>query len=273
MLEVHPSGFYAWVKQPHSEQHKNNQRQAGLIKQSWLESGGVYGYRKVHSDLRAWGERIGINRVYRLMHQHGLKAQVGYRKPRHLGGQPHIASPNTLNREFNPQTPNQSWVTDITYIRTHEGWLYLAAVMDLFSRRIIGWSMQSRITRELALDALLMAVWRRKPKGKVLIHSDQGSQYTSEDWMLFLKAHNLEPSMSRRGNCHDNAVVESFFQLLKRERIKRKIYNNRDEAKQDIFDYIEFFYNSKRRHNSNNLLSPIDYENQFNEMAAKRLPN
>ena len=136
MLEVHPSGFYAWVKQPHSEQHKNNQRQAGLIKQSWLESGGVYGYRKVHSDLRAWCERIGINRVYQLMHQHGLKAQVGYRKPRHLGGQPHIASPNTLNREFNPQTPNQSWVTDITYIRTHEGWLYLAAVMDLFSRRI-----------------------------------------------------------------------------------------------------------------------------------------
>nr|WP_268746827.1 IS3 family transposase [Methylotenera sp. G11] len=138
------------------------------------------------------------------------------------------------------------------------------AVMDLFSRRIIGWSRQSRIIRELALDGLLMAVWRRKPKGKVLIHSNQGSQYTSEDWMLFLKAHNLEPSMSRRGNCHDNAVVESFFQLLKRERIKRKIYNNRDEAKQDIFDYIELFYNSKRRHNSNNLLSPINYENQFN---------
>ena len=114
MLEVHPSGFYAWMKQPHSEYHKNNQRQAGLIKQSWLESGGIYGYRKIHSDLRAWGEQIGINRVYKLMHQHGLKAQVGYRKPRHCGGKPHTASPNTLNREFNPETPNQSWVTDIT---------------------------------------------------------------------------------------------------------------------------------------------------------------
>jgi putative transposase len=158
-------------------------------------------------------------------------------------------------------------VTDITYIRTHEGWLYLAVVMDLFSRRIVGWSMQSRITKELVLDALLMAVWRRKPKNKVLIHSDQGSQYTSEDWDVFLKAHNLESSMSRRGNCHDNAVAESFFQLLKRERIKRKIYNHRDEARQDIFDYIELLYNSKRRHNSNNLLYPIDFENKFRKTA------
>lgn len=271
MLDVHPSGFYAWLKQPYSRAYQTSQRQSGLIKQSWLESGGVYGYRKVHSDLRAWGEHIGINRVYKLMHQHGLKALVGYRKPRHYSGKPHVASPNTLNREFNPVMPNQSWVTDITYIRTHEGWLYLAAVMDLFSRRIVGWSMQSRMTKELALDALLMAVWRRKPKQKVLIHSDQGSQYTSEDWMLFLKAHNLESSMSRRGNCHDNAVAESFFQLLKRERIKRKIYNDRDEAKRDIFDYIEFFYNSKRRHNSNNLLSPIDFEEQFNQSAEQCL--
>lgn len=267
MLEVHPSGFYAWLKHPHSARYKSDQRQTGLIKQCWLESGGVYGYRKVHSDMRALGEHIGINRVYRLMRDSGLKAQVGYRKPRHYGGKPYLTSPNTLNRQFNPTHQDQAWVTDITYIRTHEGWLYLAVVMDLFSRRIVGWSMQSRITKELALDALLMAVWRRKPKHKVLVHSDQGSQYTSEDWDVFLKSNNLESSMSRRGNCHDNAVAESFFQLLKRERIKRKIYNNRDEARQDIFDYIEFFYNSKRRHNSNNLLSPIDYEMQFKNMA------
>ena len=201
------------------------------------------------------------------MHAHSLKAQVGYRKPRHYGGKPYLTSPNTLNRQFNPNLPDQSWVTDITYIRTHEGWLYLAVVMDLFSRRIVGWSMQSRITKELVLDVLLMAVWRRKPKSKVLIHSDQGSQYTSEDWDVFLKAHHLESSMSRRGNCHDNAVAESFFQLLKRERIKRKIYNYRDEARQDIFDYIELFYNPQRRHNSNNLLSPIDFENQFRKTA------
>ncbi len=166
----------------------------------------MYGYRNVHSDLRAWGEHNRINRGYKLTHQHGVKALVGYRKPRYYSG-----TPNTLNREFNSVRPNQSWVSDITYIRMHEGWLYLAALMDLFSRRIVGWFMQSRITKALVLDALLMAVWRRKPKQKVLIHSDQGSQYTSEDWMLFLKAHNLESSMSRRGNGHDNAVAESFF--------------------------------------------------------------
>ncbi len=157
------------------------------------------------------------------MHGHGLKAQVGYRsKPRHYGGKPYVTSPNKLNRQFNPILPDQSWVRDITYIRTNEGWLYLAAVMDLFSNRIVGWSMQSRITKELVLDALLIALWRRKPKSKMLIHSDQCSQYTSEDWDVFLKAHSFESSISRRGSCQDNAVAESFFQLLKRERIKRK---------------------------------------------------
>jgi putative transposase len=174
-------------------------------------------------------------------------------------------TPNILQRQFNPQAPNESWVTDITYIRTHEGWLYLAVVLDLFSRRVIGWSMQSRITKELALDALLMAVWRRKPEGKVIVHSDQGSQYTSHDWDSFLKAHDLEGSMSRRGNCHDNAVTESFFQLLKRERIKRKIYSSRDAARADIFDYIEMFYNNRRRHGSNENLSPAEYEKRHQE--------
>jgi len=174
-------------------------------------------------------------------------------------------TPNILQRQFNPQAPNESWVTDITYIRTHEGWLYLAVVLDLFSRRVIGWSMQSRITKELALDALLMAVWRRKPEGKVIVHSDQGSQYTSHDWDSFLKAHDLEGSMSRRGNCHDNAVAESFFQLLKRERIKRKIYSSRGAARADIFDYIEMFYNNRRHHGSNEQLSPVEYEKRHQE--------
>ncbi|MGY5845707.1 IS3 family transposase, partial [Vibrio cincinnatiensis] len=212
-------------------------------KQCWLESGGVYGYRKLHRDLRDLGEQCGINRVHRLMQRAGLRAQVGYRKPRAPSGEQHVVTPNRLERQFDPLAPNTAWVTDITYIKTHEGWLYLGAVMDLFSRRIIGWSMGSRITKELALDALLMAVWRRKPAGKVLVHSDQGSQYTSHDWSKFLSAHGLEGSMSRRGNCHDNAVAESFFQLLKRERIKRKIYATRDDAKMDVFNYIEMFYN------------------------------
>ena len=265
LLDVHPSGFYAWQRQPRSAREIEDERLSGLIKQFWLESGAVYGYRKIHTDLREYGEQCGPNRVHRLMRHAGIRAQVGYRKPRHRAGELHKVTPNILQRQFNPQAPNESWVTDITYIRTHEGWLYLAVVLDLFSRRVIGWSMQSRITKELALDALLMAVWRRKPEGKVIVHSDQGSQYTSHDWDLFLKAHDLEGSMSRRGNCHDNAVAESFFQLLKRERIKRKIYSSRGAARADIFDYIEMFYNNRRRHGSNEKLSPVEYEKRHQE--------
>ncbi|GAB3291021.1 IS3 family transposase [Parahaliea aestuarii] len=260
LLDVHPSGYYAWLRSPKSRRAQADERLSGLIKQFWLESGAVYGYRKIHRDMREHGESCGPNRVYRLMRGAGIRAQVGYRKPRHKAGKVHAASPNRLNRQFNPESPNEFWATDITHIRTHEGWLYLAVVLDLFSRRVIGWSMQSRITSELVLDALLMAVWRRKPTGKVMVHSDQGSQYTSQDWTSFLRAHGLEGSMSRRGNCHDNAVVESFFQLLKRERVKRKIYNNRDEARAEIFDYIELFYNERRRHSSNEQLSPVEYE-------------
>ena len=156
-------------------------------------------------------------------------------------------------------------VSDITHIRTHEGWLYLAIILDLFSRRVIGWSLQARIKKELVLDALLMAVWRRKPTSTVTVHTDQGSQYTSHDWQNFLTSHNLQASLSRRGNCHDNAVAESFFQLLKRERVKRHIYATRDDARADVVDYIEMFYNSKRRHGFNDLLSPVEYEKKFTE--------
>lgn len=193
----------------------------------------------------------------------GLRAQVGYRKPRHRAGASHVVVANKLQRQFNPMRPDESWVTDITYIRTHEGWLYLAVVVDLFSRKVIGWSMQPRITKDIVLNALLMAVWRRNPKSKVIVHSDQGSQYTSHDWQSFLAVNGLESSMSRRGNCHDNAVAESFFQLLKRERIKKRIYSTRDEARSDIFNYIEMFYNRKRKHGSNNLRSPVDFENHY----------
>ena len=153
-------------------------------------------------------------------------------------------------------------MTDITYIRTLEGFAYLAVVIDLYSRRVVGWSFQGRQTTDVALQALLMAVWRRKPRTKVLIHSDQGSQFTSMDWASFLRHHNLEHSMSRRGNCHDNAVAESFFNLLKRERIRRKTYKTRAEARHDVFDYIEMFYNPKRKHVRNGMLSPVEFERQ-----------
>lgn len=224
-------------------------------------------------DLRDTGERCGINRVHRLMKLAGLEAQVGYRKPRSRGGEQHVVTPNILDRQFDPARPDQSWVTDITYIKTHEGWLYLGAVMDLFSRRIIGWSMSSRMTKELVIDALLMAIWRRKPRQPVLVHSDQGSQYTSHDCNEFLKTHGLTGSMSRRGNCHDNAVAESFFQLLKRERVKRGIYPTRESAKLDIFNYIEMFYNTSRQHGSNDGLPPVEYERQYFNEAGKCLAN
>ncbi|MCF2195594.1 IS3 family transposase [Enterobacter hormaechei] len=263
VLDVHPSGFYAWLQQPHSQRHQADLRLTGQIKQFWLESGCVYGYRKIHLDLRDSGQQCGVNRVWRLMKRVGIKAQVGYRSPRARKGEASIVSPNRLQRQFNPDAPDERWVTDITYIRTHEGWLYLAVVVDLFSRKIIGWSMQSRMTKDIVLNALLMAVWRRNPEKQALVHSDQGSQYTSHEWQSFLKSHGLEGSMSRRGNCHDNAVAESFFQLLKRERIKKKIYGTREEARSDIFDYIEMFYNSKRRHGSSEQMSPTEYENQY----------
>ena len=176
-LKVHASGYYAWLAEPKSARAKDDQRLLGLIKHSWLESGGIYGYRKIHDDLREHGEQCGRHRVARLMRQEGLRSQTGYRRrPGRYGGKPPVASPNHLERRFNVTEPNKVWVTDITYIRTYEGWLFLAVVLDLFSRQVIGWSMKPQMTSDLAIDALLMAVWRRKPKQEVMIHSDQGSQ-------------------------------------------------------------------------------------------------
>ncbi|MGP4753983.1 IS3 family transposase, partial [Agrobacterium pusense] len=261
LLRIHPSGFYAWLRMPLSKRACEDKRQIDLLQAAWEESGKVYGYRKLHDDLLDQGETCCPNRVARLTRIAGIKAQIGYkRRPGIYGGRPSIVIDNTLDRQFDVAAPDSAWVTDITYIRTNEGFAYLAVVIDLYSRRVIGWSMQSRQTTDVVLQALLMAVWRRKPKEKVLVHSDQGSQFTSMDWASFLKHHNLVHSMSRRGNCHDNAVAESFFNLLKRERIRRKVYRSRDEARQDVFDYIEMFYNPKRKHVRNGMLSPVEFE-------------
>ena len=260
-LRVHPSGFYAWLKSPFSKRAVEDERQTELIKDAWEDSGKVYGYRKLHDDLCDQGETCCPNRVARLARLAGIKAQIGYkRRLGKYGGKPSVVVNNTLDRQFNVDAPDRFWVTDITYIKTYEGFSYLAVVIDLYSRKVVGWAMQSRHPTDLVLQALLMAVWRRKPASKVLIHSDQGSQFTSIDWAAFLKQHNLEHSMSRRGNCHDNAVAESFFNLLKRERIRRRTYKTRDDARQDVFDYIEMFYNPKRKHARNGMLSPVDFE-------------
>jgi len=262
-LRIHPSGFYAWLKNPLSKRAREDQRQTKLLEKAWKESGKVYGYRKLHDDLLDQGETCCPNRVARLASIAGIRAQIGYkRRPGTYGGKPSVIVDNTLDRQFDVGAPDVVWVTDITYIRTYEGFAYLAVVIDLYSRRVIGWSMQSRQTTDVVLQALLMAVWRRKPKASVLIHSDQGSQFTSTDWASFLKHHNLEHSMSRRGNCHDNAVAESFFNLLKRERIRRRTYKTRDDARRDVFEYIEMFYNPKRKHARNGMLSPVDFEEQ-----------
>ncbi|WP_323572364.1 IS3 family transposase [Rhizobium sp. 28DA2] len=239
-----------------------DKRQTDLLLKAWEESGKVYGYQKLHDDLLDLGEMCCPNRVARLTRLAGIKVQIGYkRRPGIYGGRPSVVVDNTLDRQFDVEAPDTAWVTDITYIRICEGFSYLAVAIDLYSRRVIGWAMQSRQTTDVVSQALLM-VWRRNPKNQVLIHSDQGSQFTSMDWLPFLKHHNLAHSMSRRGNCHDNAVAESFFNLLKRERIRRRVYHSRDEARQNVFDYIEMFYNPKRKSVRNGMLSPVEFEKQ-----------
>ena len=201
---VHQSGLSARLKTPLSKRAREDARQTALIHRAWQLSGRVYGYRKLHDDLLDQGETCCPNRVARLARLAGIRAQIGYRRrPGRYGGRPSVVVDNTLDRRFDVEEPNTVWVTDISYIRTHEGFAYLAVVIDLYARRVVGWSMHSRQTADVVLQALVMAVLRRKPKQKELVHSDQGSQFTSADWASFLKAHNLQHSMSRRGNCHD----------------------------------------------------------------------
>lgn len=193
------------------------------------------------------------------MRQNGLRALHGYRTRRVSISKPSVLIPNVLQRQFTVSLPNKAWVTDITYVRTWQGWLYLAVVMDLFSRKIVGWATSATIHREVVLDALLMAVRRRRPRG-TLNHSDQGTQFGSDAWRRFCKSNRLEPSMSRKGNCWDSAVAESFFGSLKKERIKKHIYKNRELATSDISDYINSFYNRTRRHSHLGGVSPEEFE-------------
>ena len=245
-LKVSPSGFYDWEKRNPSARAIENDRLLSRIKQLHAESDGVLGAPRMWEELRFEGERCGRHRVARLMRRHGLRGvpQTRRWKGKRSGERP-SGIDNHLARDFDSRKPNQKWVTDITYIRTLEGWLYLCIVLDLFSSIVVGWSMSSRQNREMVLRAVMMALWQREDRTPLVLHSDRGTQFTSDEYQRFLADHNVTCSMSAVGSCADNAAAESFFGLLKRDRVRRRHYQTRDEARADVFDYIERFHNPR----------------------------
>ncbi|WP_422388884.1 IS3 family transposase [Keguizhuia sedimenti] len=262
VIGVSTSGFYDWLKRPESLRAQANARLLSRIREAFTSSDRTYGSPRVVLDLRDAGETCSENRVARLMRLAGLKARHKRRRtPGQLVSPVHSIAPNLLERQFEATGPNQKWAADFTYVWTAEGWLFVAVVLDLYSRRVVGWSMQPTMTAQLVMDALLMAIFRRGRPRAVIHHSDQGSQYTSEDFQRLLDSHGIVCSMSRRGNCWDNAAMESFFSTLKTERLSRKHYRTRDELRADVFDYIERFYNPRRRHSTIGYLSPVQFEN------------
>jgi putative transposase len=261
-LDVSRSGFHAWLNRSPSRRSRENEALLDVIRRSFLGSDRTYGARRVWRDVLAEGIDCGLHRIERLMKRNALKARPRRRYlPPDIGDRiTSSVAPNVLDRQFHAPAPNRKWIADFTYIWTGEGWLYVAAVIDLFSRRVVGWSMSATMTAQLVIDALLMAIWRRGRPDALLHHSDQGSQYTSEQFRLLLEDNNVSCSMSRSGNVWDNAAMESFFSSLKTERTARKTYRTRTEAKADVFDYIERFYNPRRRHSTLGYLSPIEFE-------------
>jgi len=259
-LGVSRSGFHAWLTRAPSRRARDDEEIGAKVRASHVGSYRTYGARRVWHDLLAEGILCGLHRIERLMRQQGLRA-----RPRRRGlpkdqGERSVIAGNVLDRQFTADRPNQKWVADFTYIWTAEGWLYVAAVIDLFSRRVVGWSMSDTMTAQLVTDALIMAIWRRGKPDALLHHSDQGSQYTSEQFQRLMADNGVTCSMSRSGNVWDNAAMESFFSSLKTERIGKKVYRTRAHAKADVFDYIECFYNPTRRHSTLGYLSPIDFE-------------
>ena len=261
-LGVSRSGFHGWLTRKPSLRTRTDEVLAAKVRSSFLGSDRTYGARRVWHDVLADGSDCGLHRVQRLMRAQALRA-----RPRRRGlpadsgvRSASVVAENVLDRQFTAQAPNQKWVADFTYIWTAEGWLYVAAVLDLFSRRVVGWSMSATMTAQLVTDALLMAIWRRGRPDALLHHSDRGSQYTSEAFQKLMADNGVMCSMSRSGNVWDNAVMESFFSSLKTERVARKVYRTRDQARADVFDYVERFYNPRRRHSTIGYLSPMEFE-------------
>jgi transposase InsO family protein len=260
-LAVSCAGFYAWCRRGLSLRAQEDAALKVEIRAAHAASGKRYGSPRIHADLKAEGEHVGRKRVARLMREEGLEGQRKRRfrvttDSRHS----HPVAANELNRNFTASAPNKIWVTDITYIWTREGWMYLAAILDLFSRRVVGWSMDSCLDRTLALDALAMALKTRRPQPGLLHHSDRGVQYASLDYQSQLRDGGIICSMSRKGDCWDNAVAESFFSTLKAELVHRTDYVSRSQARASVFEYIEAFYNGRRRHSALGYVSPVEHE-------------
>jgi putative transposase len=270
-LAVSRAGFYAWRSRPAAPRTREDQRLAVEITAIHVKSHRRYGSPRVHAELREQGQHTSRKRVARLMRTQGLQARSKRRFRTTTDSRHDLPiAPNVLARRFEANAPDTAWVSDITYIWTLEGWMYLVVLLDLFSRRIVGWSMSDRITRQLALDALAMALSRRRPPRGLIHHSDRGSQYASSDYQRALADHGIICSMSRRGDCWDNAVAESFFSTLKIELVHESKWSTRSQARTAIFEYLEVFYNGQRRHSSLGYLSPVAFEqrHELNSLAA-----
>lgn len=263
-LGVSRSGFHGWLTRRRSARALADDELTPKVRASFVASSRTYGARRVWHDVLADGSICGLHRIERLMRAQALRARPRRRGlPADTGKRvPGSVATNLLDRQFTAHAPNQKWVADFTYIWTAEGWLYVAAVLDLFSRRVVGWSMSATMTAQLVTDALAMAIWRRGKPDALLHHSDRGSQYTAEPFQRLMTDNGVTCSMSRSGNVWDNAVMESFFSSLKTDRIARKTYRTRNQARADVFDYIERFYNSTRRHSTLGYLSSVDFERQ-----------
>jgi transposase InsO family protein len=260
-LTVSSAGYYAWAGRPESDRSAHNRALLSAIRVIHRESRETYGSPSIWDALIKRGHGVGENRIARLMRVEGIRAKTVKKwRATTQSNHPLPVAENTLNRQFTVEAPNRVWAGDITYVWTAEGWLYLAVVLDLYSRAVIGWAMGARLTGDLAQDALTMALQHRTPTTGLLHHSDRGSQYAATRYQHLLTTHGLTPSMSRRGNCWDNACVESFFGTLKRELVYHRQYRTRDEATQDIFEYIEVFYNRLRRHSTLGYYSPAEFE-------------
>ena len=261
LLNVSRSGFYAWKKRPESSRSRQNRALEDRIRLLHANSHGIYGVPRIHRDLNDAGVRCGKNRVARIMRNAGIRSRTK-KKFKATTNSKHSfpVAPNLLDQKFTVEAPDRVWVGDITYIWTNEGWLYLAVVLDLYNRQVVGWAAASRINRQLAINALQAALGKREPGHGLLHHTDRGSQYASSDYQKILKEHGMICSMSRKGNCYDNAVAESFFARLKSEWVNHNRYLSRKEAIQSLFYYIEIFYNRKRRHSFIEYATPQEYE-------------